>query len=145
MFRGLIHRHARCILIDPYANAFQRDLRGTQPLSWAVTDKTDMKPGVAERKWEIDRCATPSAWPRLLASDRRYRAIRRGMARGDGPHRQNLPRATTAWSTWPLSIQRATEDSIDTLAGDGYGAPTRPVGMIHSMFRPSDDACVYPS
>src|SRR5205807_9764794 len=22
--------------------------------------------------------------------------------------------------------------------------PTRPVGMIHSAFRPSDDACVYP-
>jgi meiotically up-regulated gene 157 (Mug157) protein len=54
MYHGLIHRHARCILIDPYANAFQRDPQGTKPLSWAVTDKTDMKPGVAERKWEID-------------------------------------------------------------------------------------------
>jgi meiotically up-regulated gene 157 (Mug157) protein len=26
----------------------------------------------------------------------------------------------------------------------GYGNPTRPNGMIHSMFRPSDDACTYP-
>jgi meiotically up-regulated gene 157 (Mug157) protein len=27
---------------------------------------------------------------------------------------------------------------------DGYGAPSRAVGLIHSGFRPSDDACVYP-
>jgi uncharacterized protein len=26
----------------------------------------------------------------------------------------------------------------------GFGAPTRKVGLIHSMFRPSDDACVLP-
>jgi meiotically up-regulated gene 157 (Mug157) protein len=30
------------------------------------------------------------------------------------------------------------------MALDGYGAPARPTGMIHSGFRPSDDACVYP-
>jgi uncharacterized protein len=26
----------------------------------------------------------------------------------------------------------------------GYGNPARPVGLIHSGFRPSDDACIYP-
>jgi meiotically up-regulated gene 157 (Mug157) protein len=26
----------------------------------------------------------------------------------------------------------------------GYGAPTKPNGMLHSIFRPSDDSCTYP-
>ena len=26
----------------------------------------------------------------------------------------------------------------------GYGNPAKPVGLIHSGFRPSDDACIYP-
>lgn len=54
MFRGLIGRQARCILLDPYANAFLPDPTRKKPLSWAVDDVTDMRPGVAERKWEVD-------------------------------------------------------------------------------------------
>ena len=54
MFRGLIGRQARCILLDPYANAFLPDPTSKKPLSWAVDDLTDMRPGVAERKWEVD-------------------------------------------------------------------------------------------
>jgi len=41
-------------------------------------------------------------------------------------------------------FQRKSANPIDTLPGDGYGAPTRKVGLIHSAFRPSDDACVFP-
>jgi meiotically up-regulated gene 157 (Mug157) protein len=32
----------------------------------------------------------------------------------------------------------------DTVAGGGYGNPIRPVGLICSIFRPSDDATIYP-
>src|SRR3546814_2486527 len=45
---------ARCILIDPYANAFDKDPTAPSKLEWSQTDKTEMKPGVAERKWEIE-------------------------------------------------------------------------------------------
>ena len=31
----------------------------------------------------------------------------------------------------------------DTVAGAGYGNPVRPVGLIVSIFRPSDDATVF--
>jgi meiotically up-regulated gene 157 (Mug157) protein len=145
MFRGLIHRHARCILIDPYANAFQRDLRGTQPLSWAVTDKTDMKPGVAERKWEIDSLCYPirlahGYWRATGDIEPFDEEWGEAMALIVKTFREQQRRGAPG----PYRFQRASEDSIDTLAGDGYGAPTRPVGMIHSMFRPSDDACIYP-
>jgi len=145
MFQGLIHRHARCILIDPYANAFQRDPRGTAPLTWAAADKTDMKPGVAERKWEIDSLCHPirmaHGYWRVTGDkepfDEEWRAA---MALVVKTFREQQRRGAPG----PYRFQRSSEIPNDTLAGDGYGSPTRPVGLIHSMFRPSDDACVYP-
>ncbi len=53
LIEGVIRRQSRCILLDPYANAFMRST-SDKPLSWAVHDETDMFPGVGERKWEVD-------------------------------------------------------------------------------------------
>ncbi|MEH3046947.1 glycoside hydrolase family 125 protein [Sphingomonas adhaesiva] len=145
LLRGLIGRHARCILIDPYANAFTRSATDATPLSWAKDDLTTMTPGVAERKWELDslchvvrlahgywratRDGTPfdAQWGEAA---RRIVATFRAEQRKDGGS--------------PYRFQRAAESATDTLILDGHGAPTRKVGLIHSMFRPSDDACVYP-
>lgn len=145
LFRGLIGRHARCVLTDPYANAFTRDATAGTPLSWAKDDLTTMKPGVAERKWEVDslchvirlahgywratgdRVPFDAQWGEAA---RTIVATFRAQQRKDG--------------AGPYRFQRATESATDTLILDGYGAPTRKVGLIHSMFRPSDDACVYP-
>ena len=44
----------------------------------------------------------------------------------------------------PYSFRRTTSVAYDTVPLGGYGNPTRPVGLIHSAFRPSDDACVFP-
>src|SRR4029453_7407737 len=44
----------------------------------------------------------------------------------------------------PYRFQRTTDNPIDTPPFNGLGNPTKSVGMIHSAFRPSDDACVYP-
>jgi meiotically up-regulated gene 157 (Mug157) protein len=44
----------------------------------------------------------------------------------------------------PYRFLRSSDRPTETLALDGYGQPTRPNGMLHSMFRPSDDACLYP-
>jgi len=145
MFRGLIHRQARSILIDPYANAFLPDPKSTQPLEWAVQDKTQMKPGVAERKWEIDSLCHPirlayGYWEATQDSapfDDEWRSAMtlvvrtfREQQRREGPG--------------PYRFQRESQSPTETLAADGYGAPTRKIGLIHSMFRPSDDACTYP-
>lgn len=144
LFRGLIRRQARCIRIDPYANAFMPDPHA-QPLTWARHDNTDMKPGVGERKWEVDSLCYPirlahSYWQATGDTepfDDDWRAAMhlvlktfREQQRKDGHG--------------PYHFQRTSEVPTESLMLDGYGNPTRPNGMIHSMFRPSDDACLYP-
>ncbi|KTT98010.1 Tat pathway signal protein [Sphingomonas yabuuchiae] len=143
LFRGLIGRQARSILIDPYANAFMQDPTAKTNLSWALKDDTEMKPGVAERKWEIDSLCyairlahdywretgdtTPfdAEWK---ASARAIVKTFREQQRKEGPG--------------PYRFRRSAPEPTETLYR-GYGLPTRPNGMIHSGFRPSDDACLY--
>ena len=144
LLQGVVRRQTRMILIDPYANAFTRDT-SDPPLSWAVHDHTKMTPGVAERKWEIDSlCYT----------------IR--LAHGYWRQTGDVAAFDTEWSAaaWkiidtfrqqqrmkgkgPYYFTRLTSTPTDTLALNGYGNPAQPVGMIYSMFRPSDDACIYP-
>ena len=44
----------------------------------------------------------------------------------------------------PYHFMRRTEWQTDTVPGRGYGNPVKPVGLICSTFRPSDDATVFP-
>ncbi len=145
LFRGLIGRHARCILIDPYANAFTREATAGTPLSWAKDDLTTMKPGVAERKWEVDSLCHVI---RLAHGYWRATGDRAPFDAQWGEAARTIVATFRAQqrkdSAGPYRFQRATESATDTLILDGHGAPTRKVGLIHSMFRPSDDACVYP-
>jgi meiotically up-regulated gene 157 (Mug157) protein len=55
MVKGVLNRQANCVLIDPYANAFNEGPTGSE---WD-TDRTDMKPELHERKWEIDSLCYP--------------------------------------------------------------------------------------
>ncbi|MDH6311227.1 meiotically up-regulated gene 157 (Mug157) protein, partial [Dysgonomonas sp. PFB1-18] len=43
----------------------------------------------------------------------------------------------------PYKFQRETAKASDTVMNDGWGNPVRPVGLIASMFRPSDDATIF--
>lgn len=58
MLRGVILRQFKCIIIDPYANAFNDPYDPNPNLHWQ-SDKTDMKPELHERKWEIDSLCYP--------------------------------------------------------------------------------------
>ncbi len=145
LFRGVIRRQTQCILIDPFANAFMRDPAAPTNLIWSLHDKTDMKPGVAERKWEIDSLCYPirlahgyltvtgdttpfdTAWREAMRSVvHTFRDQQRKT--GDGAYH----------------FQRSAENPVDTLPLNGYGAPTKKIGLIHSGFRPSDDSCIFP-
>jgi len=55
LIAGVINRQVKCILLDPYANAF---LDGDEISEWK-SDITEMKPGIHERKWEIDSLCYP--------------------------------------------------------------------------------------
>jgi len=55
MLRGVILRQLKCIVLDPYANAFNDGPTGSQ---WE-NDLTDMKPELHERKYEIDSLCYP--------------------------------------------------------------------------------------
>ena len=144
LLQGVVRRQTRMILIDPYANAFLRTT-SDRPLSWAVDDKTEMKPGVAERKWEVDSlCYTirlaHSYW-RATGDTAPFDAEWKAAAWKIVDTFRQQQRLT---GEGPYSFLRLTTNPSDTLAQNGYGSPARPNGMIFSMFRPSDDACVYP-
>jgi meiotically up-regulated gene 157 (Mug157) protein len=144
LIEGAIRRQARMILLDPYANAFMRDAT-VAPLSWAVKDQTEHRPGVGERKWEVDSLCYPiglaHGYWRATGDTRPFDAqwkeaawtiVRtfRAQQRKTGPG--------------PYSFERESAAPTETCALGGFGNPARPVGMIFSMFRPSDDACIFP-
>lgn len=144
LIAGVIRRQTRCILIDPYANAFTRNT-SDPPLSWSVKDQTDMKPGVAERKWEIDSlCYTirlAHAYWRATGDTSVFDAAWKSAA---WRVVETFKEQQRLHEHGPYHFSRMTTNPYDTAGFDGYGNPARPVGMIFSMFRPSDDACIYP-
>lgn len=58
MLAGVIRRQFMCINIDPYANAFL-DPHDPNPDHQWMSDMTDMKKELHERKWEIDSLCYP--------------------------------------------------------------------------------------
>lgn len=142
LIAGVINRQTFCILIDRYANAFSF---GAKACPWGVNDKPPLSPELCERKWEIDSLCYPirlshSYWKTTgdtscFHSDWQQ-ASRLILKTFREQQRMNGP--------GPYRFQRTTDNPIDTPPFNGLGNPTRPVGLIHSAFRPSDDACVYP-
>ncbi len=142
LIAGVINRHTRCILKDPYANAFYKD---EAKVSQWKSDRTEMKPGVHERKWEVDSLCYPIrlAYHYWVATndavpfDSAWREAIQLTLRTFGEQQRKNGKG-------PYRFQRRTEVQTDTVALGGYGFPVKPVGMICSIFRPSDDATVFP-
>lgn len=140
MIAGVIRRQFLCINIDPYANAFNDGPTGGD---WQ-TDLTDMKPELHERKWEIDSLCYPirlayEYWKVTgddsVFDDKWLSAARLVLKTFKEQQRKE--------STGPYKFQRKTERALDTVTNDGWGNPVKPVGLIVSTFRPSDDASLF--
>lgn len=142
LIEGVINHQTKSILKDPYANAFYGD---PQKVGEWKTDHTQMSPGVHERKWEIDSLCYPirlafhywkktgdkapfdAEWKKSIAAIlKTFKEQQRKENRG------------------PYKFQRQTPHPTDTLPMGGYGFPVKPVGLIVSSFRPSDDATIFP-
>ena len=143
LLEGVIRRQVRCLLIDTYANCFMADLNAP-PLEGSRNDATVMKQGVGERKYELDSLCYPirlahgywkntgdtapfdNAWKLAMQNVLKTMRVEQRKA-GPGPYR----------------FQRAALNPTDSLV-NAVGNPLRPIGLIASAFRPSDDACILP-
>lgn len=144
LLEGVIRRQTRCILIDPYANAFMADLNAP-PLPWSTRDNTELKQGVGERKWEVDSLCYP------IRLSHGYWKQTGDTGPFDGRWLQAMKLIVATFRTQqrksgdgPYSFRRVSDASTETLPAAGFGNPVKPVGLIASGFRPSDDACIFP-
>lgn len=140
MLEGVIRRQFKCIITDPYANAFNDGATGGE---W-MSDLTDMIPEVHERKWEIDSLC----YPLRLAYE--YWKVTRDASVFDSEWLLAMEKILTTFreqqrydGVGSYKFQRKTERALDTLNNDGLGAPVKPCGLIVSSFRPSDDATTF--
>ena len=143
LIKGVINRQVKCVLKDPYANAFYKD---EKKISEWKDDLTEMKPGVHERKWEIDSLCYPirlsyGYWKitgdSTLFDEQWIEAMKliiktfKEQQRFEGRGSYHFQRYNNRWA-------------IEGIPMDGYGNPIHPNGLICSIFRPSDDATIFP-
>ncbi len=140
MILGLVNRQAKCVVLDPYANAFYKDL--TRVSEWN-SDRPKIKPGVHERKWEIDSLCY------VIRLAYEYYHITGDTSAFDKDWDKAMRLIVQTFKTEqrkdgksPYRFIRTTSRMTDAPVYDGTGYPVRPVGMICSSFRPSDDATI---
>ena len=141
LIAGLIHRQAECILLDPYANAFNDGPKGS---FWESDNTQHMIKELHERKWEIDSLCYPirvAYYYWMLTKDDSvfdanwHKAMQLAV--------KTLKEQQRKDNLGPYSFRRTCDKPTDTQINEGYGAPVKPVGLIVSAFRPSDDATQY--
>ena len=141
LIAGLINRQTACILLDPYANAFNYGPKGSY---WESDMTQKMRKELHERKWEIDSLCYPirvAYYYWLLTGDTSvfdaqwHEAMQLVVKTFKEQQRKD--------SLGPYSFMRDCERPTDSQINGGFGAPVKPVGLIFSAFRPSDDATQY--
>ena len=134
MILGLINRQAKCVVLDPYANAFYKDL--TRVSEWN-SDRPKIKPGVHERKWEIDSLCY------VIRLAHEYYRITGDTSAFDKDWDKAMRVIVETFKTEqrkdgksPYRFIRETNRMTDAPVYDGTGYPVRPVGLICSGVPP---------
>ncbi len=141
LIAGVINRQTKCIHLDPYANAFYKD---QAKISEWKSDLTDMKPGIHERKWEIDSLCYP------IRLAHKYWQLTGDTSPFDNSWKEAIELTLKTFkeqqrktNPGPYHFMRTTAWATDGVPMAGYGYPINPVGLICSSFRPSDDATLF--
>jgi meiotically up-regulated gene 157 (Mug157) protein len=139
LIKGLIHRQAYSVLLDPYANAFNKGLEIGTP-----SDKPLNKPGVWERKWEVDSLCY------VLRLSYQYWQATGDASAFDDEWQSAMRLIVKTFKTEQLKtgksdyyLLRQTDNMIDAPPFYGTGSPTKACGLIRSAFRPSDDSTMF--
>ena len=142
IIEGLIKRQMKYILIDPYANAFNKEANG----KCFHKDNTDVEdnPWVWERKYEIDSLCYPIELAYLYWQETARDSI------FNEKFKIVVEKIISLWKTEQRHYENSTYyfertncRQIDTLDNKGRGRPTKYTGMTWTGFRPSDDVCTY--
>lgn len=145
-FIGLIHRQARCVIRDPYANAFvdtsiAPDIPSTQGPTWGD--------GIWERKYEVDSLAS------FFRLSNGYFEASHNTEPFDADWLVAVQRALDVITAEQSALTRQSKDTLfrfldpngnahPALRLEGYGYPGAECGLVRTVFRPSDDEAVFP-
>ena len=136
----IIARQVACVLLDPYANAFNKGPNGRH----GFEDMPKASPWVWERKYELDSLCHvlllalryhEATGRTAFMNDRFFQAVAR-ILEVIATEQQHETRSV-------YRFQRFDCPPSDTLTRGGAGEPVGFTGMSWSGFRPSDDACRY--
>lgn len=123
----------------PMANAFLDPYDPNPDHQW-MSDQTQMRPELHERKWEIDSLCYPLrlAYEYWLVTgddsvfDEHWMAAIRNILKTFREQQRKE-------GVGPYTFMRVTDRQLDTVCNMGKGNPVNPVGLIASVFRPSDE------
>jgi meiotically up-regulated gene 157 (Mug157) protein len=145
LIQGVVNRQAKCVLLDSYANAFYKT--SDQKSDW-VSDHTEMKPCVHERKYELDSLCSVirmsygyyDATKKTDCFDATWKDAMRAIVATI----KHCQAGSDEQASGDYYFQRTSPRPTETLASDGYGQPAKRCGLSKSPFRPSDDAAMLP-
>lgn len=145
MIEGVIRRHVRNILLDPYANAFMREQTDVRE-NYAA--RPALKPGIWCRRYQLD------SFGFIMRLSHAYWKAGGNPACFDGDWLRavrsltdiiRLLQAGTDELPHPeFRFERLSYDPCESLPLAGFGPPCRRCGLTRTAFRPSDDAAVFP-
>lgn len=145
MIRGVVRKQLELVRLDRYANAFNDVPPAEATVIDREQDDVPLQKGVFERKYELDSLCYPIrlAYGYWKASsdatifDADYRKTLRIIV--DTMKEQQR---RNGFKTPYYFVRLAPNNN--SIENRGWGRRTRPVGLIVSAFRPSDDATILP-